>query len=77
MNDMENVLNQIIVFSKQDASSLSTTTNNSNSTSTNDNDIDLLGITVTMVRIMKGNNHKVSSAVEVGNTIKNPFTHTY
>ena len=59
MNDMENVLNQIIVFSKQDASSLSTTTNNSNSTSTNDNDIDLLGITVTMVRIMKGNNHKV------------------
>ena len=24
----------------------------------------------------KRNNHKVSSAVEVGNTIKNPFTHT-
>ena len=24
----------------------------------------------------KGNNHIVSTAVEVGNTIKNPFTHT-
>ena len=38
-------MNQFIVFSKQDASSLSTTTNNSNSTS--DNDIDL-GSTVTI-----------------------------